>query len=128
MCRQVLISAWVGMAHSSLPKKATRGRPSPLDELVDDADLVVQHPEPEQGGDDVGHQVGQQQCAADEGGLRHPVHQERQAQGEGGLEHDVDEDVLAGDGQCVPEQRVLGDRLVVVERRSIPGLRGCCTR
>ncbi|MDQ0922063.1 hypothetical protein QF038_000571 [Pseudarthrobacter sp. W1I19] len=90
------------------------GEPRPLDQLVHHADLVVEHPEPQQCGDDVGHQVRHQQGAADDGGFDHLVHKERQAQGQCGLQDDVQENVLACDGQGIPEQRVPGDSRVIV--------------
>jgi len=48
-------AAMVGIAQFSPPKNGIRFSPIG-DELVDEADLVVQQPQPGQGGDDVGDQ------------------------------------------------------------------------
>ncbi|MGX1159588.1 hypothetical protein RKD54_000497 [Pseudarthrobacter sp. SLBN-100] len=90
------------------------GKAAPFNELVHHADLVVEHPEPQQRGDDVGHQVRQQQGSPDDGRFGHLVHQEGQAQRQCGLEDDVQEYVLPRDGKGVPEEGVLGDGRVVL--------------
>ncbi len=94
-------------------EKGDAGQAKPVDDLVDDPDLVVEHPEPQQRDDHVGHQERQQQGAADQRGFGHPVHQERQPEGDDGLETNVQPDVLEGDGHGVPEQLVGEDRRVV---------------
>lgn len=91
------------------------GQAHPVDDLVHDAQLVVQHPEPEQRDDHVSHEERQQQDAADEGGLGHAVHEERESDGDDGLETDVQCNVLDGDGHRVPEQVVAEDRRVVLQ-------------
>ena len=89
--------------------------PDSRDEAVDQANLVVQQPEPHQRSDDVGDQEWQQDQAADDRRFGEPVHQYRDPHSEDRLQHDIDQDILDGHQQRVPEQLVLEEFGEVVQ-------------
>ena len=93
----------------------------PFEDLVDDADLVVERPEPDQRDDHVGDEVGQQEAPADQRGLGQPVHEHCETERDDRLEADVEDDVLQRHLHRVPEQVVLDDLAVVVQPDELRG-------
>lgn len=82
--------------------------------MVDQAEVGVEQPHPQQAHGHVGYQPGDQQHRPQCHRSGQTVHQRRQDQCQQGLRHDVHQDVVAGDLQCVPELLVADQPAVVV--------------
>nr|WP_315973833.1 hypothetical protein [Curtobacterium flaccumfaciens] len=109
------MSAIEGMPQTFALQERDAVEPECREHLVADAELGVEDPEPDQGGDDVRHQVRREHDAAHEGRLGQAVHHHGDEQRDDGLDDDVDEDVLDGHHHRVPEDRVLHQAGVVLQ-------------
>ncbi len=84
-------------------------------ELVDDPQLRVEHPQPEQRDHDVRYQPGQHQDTAHDDRLGQPIHQHRQADRQRRLERNIEHHIVERYPQRFPELRVAEHLLVVGE-------------
>ena len=105
----------VGMTQGAAAEEGNAADADEFQELVDDAQVRVEHPEPDQRDDDVGDEVGQQQDPAGERRGRDLLHQQGDRQRENGLHHDVDQHVLQRHQQRLGQHRVAEHLLVVGE-------------
>jgi hypothetical protein len=96
--------------------------PDRVQVVVDDAEVGIEHPHPQQRQDHVRDQPRQHDDAAHDDRLGEAVHQHGDRQRQDRLDADVDDHVLERDPQRVPEQRVVEHLLVVLSAHPVPAV------